>query len=103
MGGRAAVDKRVWPNTPPSPEVPVSDAIWIACIAALPGLLMSLGTILQVRRVHVLVNSQKDALTRLLRESLVKIATMEGEAVSKDEVVKILRAQLVQPRPPSIR
>ena len=51
----------------------MTDAVWIAMFAALPGLAMGLGTILQVRRVHVQVNSQKDALTRLQREALTTI------------------------------
>lgn len=72
----------------------MTDAIWIAIIAAVPGLLMSLGTILQVRRVHVLVNSQKDALTRLLKESLATIETMEQRSRHRELTIAHLRAQL---------
>ena len=81
----------------------MTDAIWIALIAAMPGLLMTLCTIFQVRRVHVLVNSQKDALQTLLREALVTVARLETSGHGKDDVIDGLRALLVSAgRPPSL-
>lgn len=73
----------------------MSDAIWIALIAALPGLLMTMFTQLQVRRVHVLVNSQKDALTKLLREALAMVETLEQRGRHAEVTIAHLRAQLV--------
>ncbi len=73
----------------------MSDAIWIALIAALPGLLMTLCTQLQIRRVHVLVNSQKDALQALLRESLLNVSRLETSMQSKNDIIDGLRALLV--------
>ncbi len=73
----------------------MSDAIWIALIAALPGLLMTLFSQFQIRRVHVLVNSQKDALQGLLRDSLLNAARLETSGRAKDDVIDGLRALLV--------
>ncbi len=73
----------------------MSDAIWIALIAALPGLLMTLCTQLQIRRVHVLVNSQKDALQALLRDSLLNVVRLEATMQSKNDIIDGLRALLV--------
>ncbi len=72
----------------------MSDAIWIALIAAVPGMLMTLLTQLQVRRVHVLVNSQKDALTKLLKEALSMVETLEQRGRHHEVTIAHLRAQL---------
>ncbi len=72
----------------------LSDAVVIAVIAAMPGFLMTLGTLSQVRRVHVLVNSQKDALTHLLKEALATIETLENRARHSTLTIAHLRAQI---------
>ncbi len=69
----------------------MTEAIWIALIAALPGLGLTLGTIFQVRRVHILVNSQKDALTRLLREALLEVDTLKQSALTREELLRTLQ------------
>jgi hypothetical protein len=75
---------------------PVTDSVWIALCGALPGFAVGLGTIFQVRRVHVLVNSQKDALQKLLREALITIEKMQILARSKDQTIDQLRDTLHQ-------
>lgn len=72
----------------------MTEAIWIAIIAAMPGVAMTLGTIFQVRRVHVLVNSQKDALTRLLRQALATVQEMEDREKDYSAIIADLRKRL---------
>jgi hypothetical protein len=55
---------------------------------------MTLCTIVQVRRVHVLVNSQKDALMRLLQEALTTVDRLEARASHSKITIAHLRAQL---------
>lgn len=72
----------------------MTDAIWIAFFASLPGIVVGLGTIFQVRRVHVLVNSQKDALTKLLREALTDNEVLTDQMTDQRATIVLLRQRL---------
>jgi len=87
----------------------VTDAIWIALIAALPGLVTTFVTVTLGRRemrhavngVHILVNSQKEALTQLLQESLAENAELQHEATDQRATILLLRQRL-DARPPPV-
>ena len=72
----------------------MSEAVWIAILAALPGILTAVGIIFQIRRVHVLVNSQKDALTKLLREALADNDVLTDQATDQRATITLLRQAL---------
>jgi len=80
----------------------VTDAIWIALIAAVPGLVTTLVTVTLGRRemrhavngVHVLVNSQKDALAQLLREALAENEELTHETTDQRATICLLRQTL---------
>ena len=71
----------------------MNDAIVIAALAALPGVITGIRAIVEVRKVHMLVNSQKDALTHLLQDALRTITTLERAAIESQHVIK---SQVVQ-------
>jgi hypothetical protein len=88
--------------------VRLSDAIWIAVIAAVPGLVTTFVTVTLGRRemrqavngVHVLVNSQKDALTKLLREALADNEELTHETTDQRATIVLLRQALDALQPP---
>ena len=69
-------------------------SIVIAALAALPGVLTSFRAIVEVRKVHVLVNSQKDALTLLLKDALQTISVLERTAIEVQQIVKAQALEL---------
>lgn len=80
----------------------MTDAIWIAIIAAVPGLVTTFVTVTLGRRemrkavngVHILVNSQKDALTALLQEALAENAELLHETTDQRATILLLRQTL---------
>ena len=79
----------------------ISDIVLAALIAAMPGLLalvvgrrQSRDLRRDVRDVHILVNSQKDALTGLLQQALVEITGLKQSNAEKDRLLATQATEL---------